>query len=292
MTTNGSSLMEVFKGMPISYSEKEIPTFEVNDNHRVYTSSSSKGNQPKWLLNNKIWLKGDYLGFEGLAETLSSNILLHSNIKYFVEYNICKIEDLDDEGGVTKYFGCYSRDFKESLNIVTLNKYLYRNAGLSVDSKDFRSMEPEKRIELVVSLVEKEIPNFGIWLTSLFEFDAFILNEDRHFNNIILLVDSKTGIHSTAPFFDCGAGFCSDTLFDYKLTEPVSIVARKVKAKPFSSSFQKQVKYMRQLYGPQLKLRLPETFRVDTILYSKEIVDRVNALLRFQRSTWRDMFYY
>lgn len=49
---------------------------------------------------------------------------------------------------------------------------------------------------------------FGAYLTLLFEYDALILNDDRHLNNIAVLY-TPTG-YRYCPLFDHGAGFLLD----------------------------------------------------------------------------------
>ena len=52
---------------------------------------TSKGNQPKWHIDNK-WYKADHMGYEALAEYIISKLLLKSNVENFVEYQLIKIE--------------------------------------------------------------------------------------------------------------------------------------------------------------------------------------------------------
>ncbi len=46
---------------------------------RTENRQSSKGNQLKWL-NDEIWYKADYAGYEGLAEYTVSGLLQYSNL--------------------------------------------------------------------------------------------------------------------------------------------------------------------------------------------------------------------
>lgn len=71
-------------------------------------------------------------------------------------------------------------------------------------------------------------------------FGAFILNEDRHTNNILFLYESKNEKWQLAPLFDHGLSLLSDVK-DYPLSKPMDFLKRKVKAKPFNSSFKKQL---------------------------------------------------
>ena len=70
--------------------------------------------------------------------------------------------------------------------------------------------------------------------------DAFIFNEDRHTNNILFLYDPKKDTWKLAPIFDHGLSLLSDVK-DYPLSIPINVLKRKVKAKPFNSSFKKQL---------------------------------------------------
>ncbi|OXS78715.1 hypothetical protein B1B05_08995 [Domibacillus enclensis] len=71
-------------------------------------------------------------------------------------------------------------------------------------------------------------------------FDALILNEDRHTNNILFLYDPFEKTWQLTPLFDNGLSLLSDEK-DYTSGTPLSILKRKVKAKPFNSHFSKQL---------------------------------------------------
>ena len=66
------------------------------------------------------------------------------------------------------------------------------------------------------------------------------LNEDRHTNNILFLFDPKTEVWQASTIFDHGLSLLSD-IKDYPLSKPINILINQVKAKPFSSSFKKQL---------------------------------------------------
>lgn len=77
-------------------------------------------------------------------------------------------------------------------------------------------------------------------LRQILAFDAFILNKDRHTNNILFLFEPKSEVWQLAPIFDNGLSLLSDVK-DYPQSMPLNILKRKVKAKPFNSSFTKQL---------------------------------------------------
>ena len=77
--------------------------------------SSSKGNQPKWRIGGN-WYKADSMGYEGLSETVISELLKKTNVENFVLYEPVKIKNGD------KYItGCCSKNFKaKNESIITL----------------------------------------------------------------------------------------------------------------------------------------------------------------------------
>ena len=77
-------------------------------------------------------------------------------------------------------------------------------------------------------------------ITRLLAFDALILNENRHTNNILFLYHPIEKTWQLAPIFDNGLSLLSDEK-DYTPGKPLTILKRKVKAKPFNSSFSKQL---------------------------------------------------
>ena len=55
------------------------------------TDHTSKGDQLKWKIGN-IWYKSDYMGYEGLSETLVSHLLQKSTLSHpFVLYQPVRI---------------------------------------------------------------------------------------------------------------------------------------------------------------------------------------------------------
>ena len=149
-------------------------------------------------------------------------------------------------------------------------------------------MTTENKIKTVVETVAvaTNLQNFGQWLTCLLEFDSLILNEDRHFHNIAV-IHTPSNAFKLMPLFDNGAGFCSDTTRDYPLFMSPSICAPKVKAKPFNTSFKKQINACKKLYGPQLRLSMAlgdiELGLLDDMVYYSDAVKmRAVGILRRQ----------
>ncbi len=88
--------------------------------------TSSKGNQEKWYDGEtNSWYKLDQFGYESLAETLISEILMESNIESgtpftFVRYGMARLQVHG-----RKRAGCVSKNFlKDGESIITLNRLL------------------------------------------------------------------------------------------------------------------------------------------------------------------------
>lgn len=259
-------------------------------------NTPSKGNQEKYHIDD-YWYKTDYLGYEGASEYLVTEILKQSNIKYFVEYSMEKIEkiDKDDPDYIKQSNGCKSKNFcSDGIEIVTINSLIKNNLGISFD-KFIDKLSTKDAIEKVVDFVKAQtgLDKFGEYLGSILELDAFILNEDRHMNNILVLKD-KEGKYNYAPIFDNGAAFLSDTTNDYILGYRVDKLMDKVKAKPFSSHFSKQVKAARELYGAQLffdeNLDISKALFNIRQLYGSVIADRMGKVFSINQIKYHDMF--
>ena len=68
----------------------------------MFHKVSNKGMQPKWHKGNN-WIKMDTNRYEGLAETIVSDMLIHSNIDRYFSYEPVKIKykDMDQTGCIS-----------------------------------------------------------------------------------------------------------------------------------------------------------------------------------------------
>lgn len=256
---------------------------ETNQQERYMSSSSSKGNQIKWKTKN-MWLKADNAGFESLAEIISSDILSSSNISHFVVYSPVLIRETDLEND---YRGCMSYDFlEEGEELITLVR-LFQSNGLDI-YREMEKLDTVSRIQFVSDNVKKftGLVNFDKWLCKLIEFDAFILNDDRHFHNIAVI--KTIDCYKTMAIFDNGGAFLSDRIF-YPITKPFDINMRKVKAKPFNTSFSKQVSAAIQISGQQLKLKAIDQSIFDDLssIYHYSELEMVKRILAHQAEKYK-----
>lgn len=215
--------------------------------------TSSKGNQEKWTEGDR-WYKLDQFGYEALAEAFTAALLERSNIERdtpftFVRY---RMERMNVHG--RDRTGCSSESFlRAGESIVTLS-HLYRRF-LDKPLREVLAHLPsdKKRIaylaEMTAEMTGLEL--FPQYLTLLFEIDALVLNDDRHLNNIAVL--ERGGAFDYCPIFDNGAGLLSNTQLSPMDIEPAALI-RVVKARPFSTTFNRQIRTVRSLYGTQLRL--------------------------------------
>ena len=217
--------------------------------------TSSKGNQEKWYDQAAdCWYKLDQFGYEALAETVVSVLLEQSNLETdtpftFVRYHM---ERLQVHG--RERTGCSSRNFLQpGQALITVNRLLSSHLGKPLREKLARLSSDKKRIaylaEMTAEMTGLEL--FPQYLTLLFEVDALFCNDDRHLNNIAVL--ERDGQYDYCPIFDNGAGLLSNTqLSPMDIAPPALIFA--LRARPFNTTFTRQMNTARSLYGPQLAI--------------------------------------
>jgi len=252
---------------------------QLNKENRVNSSTTSKGNQIKWRLGNGIWVKADSRGYEGLAESAASYVLSKSNIHDYTHYAMHKVE----EDGVI-YNGCVSKDFLDYGEVLVTVWNLLRMNGINVN-KDTKGMSTH---ELLVWTIEKvvgitRIVNFRMWLGKIIEFDALVLNEDRHFNNIAVIYNEYENKYRVMPVFDNGLSLLSDVI-DYPMYRNISHNIRRVKSKPFSTNFDKQVKAVIDICGQNLSIdkSVLDFNTMDITVYDRKYIRRVEDVIRRQ----------
>lgn len=252
---------------------------------------TSKGNQPKWHIENK-WYKADHMGYEALAEYIVSFLLDKSNVTDFVKYELIRI-NYDNKESI----GCVSKNFKgKNEMLIPLEKLHRQYFGNGLANAIAKKTSVQDKITYTVDFVEKitGLQNVGIYFAVMLALDAFFLNEDRHTNNIAVLRDEKTKTYRFAPIFDNGLSLLSDTN-DYPLEDNVYDNIDKVRAKPFDISFDKQLNAAEELYGTHLKFSFTRSdiyIIMDELkcIYDERIVARVEKLLLEQMRKYQYLF--
>lgn len=252
---------------------------------------TSKGDQPKWQVDGK-WYKADHMGYEALAEVLTSRLLKKSNAPNFVEYEPVLIQYQGEEVP-----GCVSRSFQGKDEMLVPFERLhraYKGRGLAAALGGMT--DPSERIRYTVDFIEQTtgLTDVGAYLTLSLELDSFFLNEDRHTNNLAVIRNEKTKEFRLCPIFDNGLSLLSD-LNDYPLEKDMYDCISSVRAKPFDLDFDTQVEAAEELYGSQLKFQftkydIPKEMECLKELYSQELLGRAERVLREQMRKYQVYF--
>ena len=234
-------------------------TVRLVSNEKI-AETSSKGNQEKWL-DNARWYKLDQFGYEALAETFTSLLLEHSNIEALTPFIFTRyqMERLYVHG--RERTGCSSENFlKPGQAIVTLSHLFRQYLGHPLHEELERLSSDKKRIAYLAeeTAAITGLQAFPEYLTLLFEIDALVLNDDRHLNNIAVI--EQGGHYDYCPIFDQGAGLLSNTMVASMEIEPAALI-REARARPFRTTFNRQLHTIQGLYGKQL--RMPRFTRDD-----------------------------
>lgn len=267
--------------------ERDLTRYE----NEPLTGHTSKGDQPKWHVGDD-WYKADHMGYEALSEVMVAWMLEHSTVNDFVEYMPVLICSSDK-----KYVGCQSRNFRQKGEmLIPLEKLHRAYIGIGLAKKLAGIDEVEERVRYTVSFIEAAtgLTDFGSYLSALLELDAFILNEDRHTNNIAVVRNEKTGDFRFCPIFDNGLSLMSD-LNDYPLDKDLYENIEAVQAKPFSADFSEQTDAASRLYGSHLKFRFTKAQMRQKLqgmneYYNDEIVARVERTILEQMRRYSYLF--
>ncbi|WP_458411862.1 hypothetical protein ACNQFZ_13490 [Schinkia sp. CFF1] len=136
----------------------------------------------------------------------------------FVSYTPCLMEKID--GTVTE--GCYSKDFRGSLQEVTRARLFEANFETTDDIWGNGRYSTEDKFYAIMEKVHHFTGlDVSFEISQMLAFDAFILNEDCHTNNIHFLYNPKLDTWQLAPIFDNGLSLLSD-IKDYPLVKLIN----------------------------------------------------------------------
>lgn len=253
-------------------------TVQLVSNQKI-AETSSKGNQEKWQ-DGGIWYKLDQFGYEALAEVFTSQLLEYSNVETnfpftFVRY---RMERLLVHG--RERTGCSSQNFlKAGESIITLAHLFRQYTGRPLSETLSRITSDKKRM----AYLAEETANitglfeFPQYLTLLFEIDGLVLNDDRHLNNIAVI--SRGGSFDYCPIFDQGAGLLSNIMYNPFEIIPKSLISQE-KARPFKTTFNRQIHTMENLYGKHLKI---------PVFSRNQLAQMVEPMLEYYPARDRDL---
>lgn len=217
----------------------------MNSNIQILNQTTSKGNQIKYEYNNKYY-KIDTLGYESIAEVLVSELEQCIKGLNFVDYYLEQV-NINDK----IHTACVSNSFSKSDSYeVSVHRILSdyikeKKLGMGYLSKFKGKQLADEVIRILNEVTDLETRDY---IGRIVYLDAITLNCDRHLNNISFRLHLN-GTYDFMPVYDNGASLLSDTT-EFPMEERTVKLIDKVKAKPFSTSFKKQVEYFRSSVEP------------------------------------------
>ena len=217
-------------------------------------SGASKGDALKWYQpEQNCYIKANRIDHgreyqDSIAEVIAAQVgaLLHIDV---VPYTLCRIR-LDDGKSI---LGTLSPNFchegETYLSFETMVE--------SMDTPVQWAASAKENYELVIGLFTKLTGlDARRYLDTMLLFDYLICNEDRHLNNFGILLGDATGAFRFPPLFDNGYALG----FMQAEHKPVEQYLYSCKAKPFSTSFSKQLHLVSRLpEGITLPDTIPES---------------------------------
>lgn len=203
-----------------------VELIEVSRENRIFLGSTSKGNQIKWMKDDKFIKLNTWKWYEEISEVLVSRLLEYTDVEYFVTYYPCTVV----EEGKILGDGCYSFNFlQEGEQDITFYRLL-KNMGMDVSKISY---------DMVRDCVS-DVVGFDIkpYLDRCLCLDAITYNEDRHLNNLSV-IRTEHG-YREAPIYDNGLACLAD-IYTYPMDVPLDINLSKVYAKTFQGDFIKQI---------------------------------------------------
>lgn len=242
----------------------------------VNIDGSSEGTQLKFFCDG-YWYKQD-VSREGIVEYLVSKLLTFTTLSPtdYVLYEYGKINGKS---------GCRSKSFTSSgKRLITFNQIHLRLTGIRLSDKIEDYNDIDSKIKYVLGFFQTYL-NVDVYpyLQRVFTLDLITLNEDRHFNNLALLIDTadiENPKYTSAPIFDNGKSLLNGCV-GYKPAFSLEENVRRVIAKPFSGSHRKMFDY----FGKGFSVDVERVLRwLETEPYSLH-----RDVLRFQIERYRDI---
>ena len=248
----------------------------------------------KWFQDG-YWYKADQFGYESLAEVVTSHLLNKSSVENATIYEPVIIIYRGNQ-----YRGCRSKNFRlENEVLVPLERLFRSHTTIGLAKQIARISSVKEKIQYTEEVVRNitGIDDFGKYLATLLEMDAFFLNEDRHTNNISILYNKDTDKYRLCPFYDMGLSLFSDTKVDFPLEKDYFACKEKIVAKPFGRDFDEQMDAANELFGSYLKFDFPSMYIIDEEVikgcvdgYTEKEIQRVEETLRYQAAKYKCFF--
>ena len=248
----------------------------LSSDRAVNIDGSSEGTQLKFFCDG-YWYKQD-VSQEGIVEYLVSKMLTFTTLlpTDYVLYEYGKINGKN---------GCRSKNFTNAAKrLITFNQIHLRMTGIRLSDRMDDYYDMESKIKYVLDFFQRYLAvDIFPYLQKVFTLDLITLNEDRHFNNLALLIDTtdiEKPKYTSAPIFDNGKSLLNGCV-GYKPAFSLAENVRRVIAKPFSGSHRKMFDY----FGKGFSIDTEQVLHwLETEPYSLH-----RDVLRFQIERYRDI---
>ncbi len=207
----------------------------ITEDFLIDTEGTSDGTQLKFFKDG-YWYKEDNEGCEGEVEHLVSGLLTFSSLspQEYVVY---------EQGKINGRPGCRSKSFlSPTQSFVTLER-LHGNVNgvpLYEKIKEFNGIA--EKVAYVLSFCKTTIGlDLYDYFKKVFTLDYIVLNEDRHFHNLGIILNEDDS-YAPAPIFDNGKSLLNCNMSinrDLPIAENIGRVA----ARPFSGSHREMFEY-------------------------------------------------
>lgn len=244
---------------------------ELDRSYLVHNSGTSEGTQSKYYKDG-YWYKTDLAGNEGEVEFLCSGILQFSSLcsDEYVRY---------EQAEINGRRGCRSKNFLgDNESFVTFDRLHKNTTGIPMHKKINEFSNLPEQVDYVVGFM-KFVCSIDVtdYLRKIFTLDYIILNEDRHFNNLGIIM-KEDGSYRTAPIFDNGKSLLNGN-FSIKDNLPISENVKRVISRPFLGSHRKAFEY----FGKGFDLDIN-----DAIAWlEKQPYSYVRQVLIYQVKSWK-----
>ena len=210
---------------------------KISNEYIITQEGTSEGTQIKYKKDG-YWYKKDSRGHEGRAEYLVSRLLDFTTLgkEEYIQY---------EEGMINDCSGCRSRNFLEDgAELITFYRLYYNAMGKNLAQAIAAMDRMEDRIEYVIEFIRQSCGlDIRIYLRKILTLDMIVLNEDRHLNNLALVMRNNN--FYPAPIFDNGVSLLTA---NKSINRHLSIEenVKRVTARPFAGSHEKMVDYLGQ----------------------------------------------
>ena len=203
----------------------------------IVLGGSSRGYSKKAPVGG-FWYKVSAGAFNAQAEVVASRLAAYTNLGGYVSYGMCLVNG---------EYATVSKDYICGRRYETLKGLHARVTGTPIESVS-QHLSGADLLKYTRNLVRSELGYDMLpKLSMLLQFDAPVLNEDRHFNNILFVEERGKWEMAPAFDFDCALYSCVEDLAGLK--------EYKKPALPYCGTHREQLELMYAVSDERLELR-------------------------------------